>query len=179
MCEMLLPDHQIDSIRYCTALVGGRPDDIEKPLRQQMFLRALRTLPNVEISLGSFLTHKVSMRLVQDLPDGTRFVKVRKTEEKGSDVNLAVHMLHDAHRNLYDIAVLISNDSDLLGPIQIIRKELGKTVGLCVPQQHPCRVLLREVDFVKQIRQGLLSHCQFPLALTDARGTFHCPQAWQ
>ncbi len=35
------------------------------------------------------------------------------TEEKGSDVNLAVELDRRAWLNLYDMAVVISNDSDL------------------------------------------------------------------
>ena len=51
------------------------------------------------------------------------YIEVIKTEEKGSDVNLATHLLYDGFRNDYDIAVVISNDSDLLEPIKI--GELG------------------------------------------------------
>jgi hypothetical protein len=60
-------------------------------------------------------------------------VWVWKTEEKGSDVNLATHLLHDAYRNDHELAVVISNDSDLVVPIQIVRHELGKPVGVFVP----------------------------------------------
>lgn len=42
-----------------------------------------------------------------------RTVSVLKTEEKGSDVNLAVDLLHDCVQGLYDCVVVISNDSDL------------------------------------------------------------------
>jgi hypothetical protein len=62
-----------------------------------MYLRALRTLPNLEIIPGHFLTNAVSMRLVQPPAVGSAFVRVIKTEEKGSDVNLAAHLLHDGH----------------------------------------------------------------------------------
>ena len=37
----------------------------------------------------------------------------KKTEEKGSAVNLAVHLLNDGWLDAYDCAVVISNDSDL------------------------------------------------------------------
>ena len=42
-----------------------------------------------------------------------QFVEVIKTEEKGSDVNLAVHLLNDAWLDRYECAVVVSNDSDL------------------------------------------------------------------
>ena len=66
-------------------------------------------------------------------------VLVMKTEEKGSDVNLATHLLNDGYKKAYDIAVLITNDSDLIEPVRIIREELKLPVGIINPQKHPCR----------------------------------------
>jgi hypothetical protein len=51
-------------------------------------------------------------------------VEVLKTEEKGSDVNIAAHLVNDAHKGRFEAAVLITNDSDLLTPMQIVRREL-------------------------------------------------------
>ena len=36
-----------------------------------------------------------------------------RTEEKGSDVNLAVHLLNDGWMNACDCAVVFTNDSDI------------------------------------------------------------------
>ena len=107
-----------------------------------------------------------------------QYVRVIKTEEKGSDVNLATHLLHDAHMNRFDIAVVVSNDSDLLEPIKIIRQSLGKRVGILNPQKHPSRAILPHIDFIKQIRKGVLQASQLPHSLTDSKGAFHKPAAW-
>ena len=105
-------------------------------------------------------------------------VEVIKTEEKGSDVNLATHLLYDGFRNDYEVAVIVSNDSDLLEPIRIVRNELGKKVGILNPHQRPSRALLPHIDFMKRIRSGALAAAQFPPSLTDSHGTFHKPTAW-
>jgi uncharacterized LabA/DUF88 family protein len=97
------------------------------------------------------------MPLVRAPGQPQQYVKVIKTEEKGSDVNLATHLLHDAHRDRFDLAVVVSNDSDLLGPIKIVRNELGKMVGILNPQKHPSRAILPHIDFIKQIRSGALA----------------------
>ena len=107
-----------------------------------------------------------------------KYVKVIKTEEKGSDVNLATHLIHDAHMGKFDIAVVISNDSDLLEPIKIVRQELHKQVGILNPHPNPSRALLPHIDFIKQIRAGVLNASQFPARLSDAHGTFTKPIAW-
>ena len=106
------------------------------------------------------------------------FVKVIKTEEKGSDVNLATHLLHDAHRARFEVAVIISNDSDLLLPIKIVREELGKKVGVLNPHKHPSQALLPHLDFIKAIRPGVLSISQFSNQLSDQHGTISKPAAW-
>ena len=62
-----------------------------------MYLRALGTLPEVEVHYGHYLNHKVKMLLAQPQPGGPKFVEVIKTEEKGSDVNLATHLISDAY----------------------------------------------------------------------------------
>jgi len=49
-----LPRNAIDKLRYFTAHVSARPHDPDQPTRQQMYLRALASLPEVEIHLGHF-----------------------------------------------------------------------------------------------------------------------------
>ena len=73
-----------------------------------------------------------------DPPDrGRRTVEVIRTEEKGSDVNLATHLLLDGFGARCDAPVAISNDSDLAEPIRVAESELGMTVGVVNP--HPAR----------------------------------------
>ena len=175
MCRLLLPHDHLHQIKYFTALVHPRPHDPGQLTRQQTFLRALRTIPNLTVILGSFLTHDVMMLLA---PPASGYVKVTKTEEKGSDVNLATHLLVDGYNNDYEIAIVVSNDSDLLLPIQVVTHQLGKPVGLFNPQKHPSRVLLPHIAFVKQIRPGVLAKSQFPPVLTDSRGSFSKPASW-
>ena len=101
-----------------------------------------------------------------------------KTEEKGSDVNLAVQMLHDAHLDRFDCAVIVSGDSDLLMPVKIVRNELNKAVGVLNPQRHPCAVLKAHATFYKHVRSNFVAAAQFPDTLTDAQGAFTKPATW-
>lgn len=179
MCHLLLPGEQINAVKYYTAIVSARPGDPDKPTRHNIYIRALRSLPSVTVSLGQYLSHQTMMRLANPPLHGPKFVRVIKTEEKGTDVNLATHILHDAHLNRYNTAVLISNDSDLLEPIRIVRQELKKKVGIINPRhQRPSRVLAAEADFFKQIRPGLLAKCLLPPTLTDAQGEIRKPATW-
>lgn len=176
MCRCYLDEsiNEIVKIKYFTARVKSRPHDPTQSLRQQIFLRALSTIPHLEIIYGHFLSHVVSMPLA----NGKGNVEVVKTEEKKSDVNIAVHMLHDAYKNVYDLAVLVSNDSDLSEPLRIISHELGKKIGILNPQNKPSRELGKYALFQKQIRVGALALCQFPNELEDARGIIRKPLKW-
>lgn len=174
---LLLPGHRIDRIKYFTAHVKPRSNDPNQPLRQQLYLRALATLPDLDIILGHYLTHAVMMPLATPVPGQSRYVRVLKSEEKGSDVNMATHLVHDAHCGLFDAAVLVTNDSDLLEAVKIV-KGLGRQVGILNPHEHPSRVLQQAATFMKKIRSGPLGASQLPNPLTDAHGTFHKPQNW-
>jgi hypothetical protein len=104
--------------------------------------------------------------------------RVMKTEEKGSDVNLATFLLMDAVDDLFDCAVIISNDSDLKEPIAQVRRRFRKTIGLLNPQRYASRALVPLAHFVKPIRYAALSGAQFPQQLSDKVGTFTKPARW-
>ena len=179
LCELLLPAYSIARIKYFTARVSARKDDPDKPTRQQIYLRALRTLPDLEIVYGSFLSHDVMLPLAEPPAGGPRFARVTRTEEKGSDVNIAAHLVYDAYQRDFTAAVLVTNDSDLLEPIRIVRHEMRLEVGILNPHRHtPSRVLTKHASFIKQIREGSLKSSQFPQRLQDAHGEFHKPAGW-
>ncbi|MCG8607717.1 NYN domain-containing protein [bacterium] len=178
LCELLLPQNDVQEIKYFTAKVSARPSNPLQDLRQQVYLRALETLPNLEIIYGHFLISRTRMRLVSPPPGGPHTVEVYKTEEKGSDVNIATELLRDAFQGRFDVAVLITNDSDLLRPIQVVKSDLGLPVGIITPFKRFARVLQHEASFKKRIRKGVLAASQFPPTLTDARGTFSKPASW-
>ncbi len=63
-------------------------------------------------------------------------MNVDQTEEKGSDVNLASHLLWDAFTGKIDVAVLITTDSDLAEPVKIVRSVVNLPVGILNPHQR-------------------------------------------
>lgn len=179
LCQLLLPRNHITKVKYFTAPVTARPHDPDQPNRQQVFFRALQTIPELEIIYGHFLSHEITMPLAHPAPNGPKYAQVIKTEEKGSDVNIAAHMVNDGHKGLYQVAVLVSNDSDLAEPVKIIKNELKLPVGVLNPFPQTASYDLRKyATFVKPIRSGVLSASQFPPTLTDANGKFYKPPAW-
>ena len=154
LCQALLPSDAIQEIKYFTARVSARPGKPSSAHDQGPYIRALKTIPNLSIKYGHFLTHTVPMYLATVTPP--KRVWVEKTEEKGSDVNLASHLVRDAFQKQFEVAALVTNDSDLAEPVRIVAEELKVPVGILNPHQHHSKELQRYATFVKRIRQGHL-----------------------
>ena len=109
-----------------------------------------------------------------------------KTEEKGSDVNLAAHMLIDGIKGRYKVAVVISNDSDLATPIRMVKDELGLKVGVMLlllhnnKKRHPSRELTKRdtATFVKRISEQALKNSLFPPIVQNTIGPITKPTDW-
>jgi hypothetical protein len=178
LARVLLPGDEIRRIRYFTARVTSRPDDSGKAQRQDVYLRALRTVPNLTLHFGHYLTSTVRMPLAAPQQGGPRTVEVIKTEEKGSDVNLATCLLMDAFRRDCEASVFVSNDSDLKEPIAVVRRDLGLVMGVINPHPPARRSRALQADFFKQLRAGALARSQFPDLIEDAAGKIHKPADW-
>ncbi len=177
--KQVLPKHDVAKVKYFTAMVSSPPHDPQKTSRQQVFLRALRTLPSLEIVLGHFLSSEVSMPLAGQPPgEPPKWVKVLKWEEKGSDVNLATHLLCDCFTGRFDEAVIVSADSDLKEPVRVVRQDFGKKVGIIFPPRRWSADLNRIATFVKTIRVSALRNSLLPPQLCDAHGAFQKPPGW-
>jgi uncharacterized LabA/DUF88 family protein len=170
----VLPGYQIDRINYYTARVSGRVDP-QAPSRQHAYLRALETLPKVTIHYGNFLASKKWAGLVQPptfnppivLPPGPtpQVALVHKTEEKGSDVNLGVHLVRDAFKGECDVAAVLTNDTDLCEPLRIVTQELRLPVVLLTPVNAPAPSLIKVVGSTRHIKP-YVGPAQFPTSIS-------------
>ena len=109
-----------------------------------------------------FLSHAVWAPLKRPV-GGTRMAEVIKTEEKGSDVNLAVHLLNDAWRKAYDCAVVVTNDSDIAEAMRLVRLHHSIRIGLLTPGTGRSSQQLRaHAHFLRHIRPNALANSQLP-----------------
>ncbi len=145
MCQMLLPNHEINRIRYFTAHLMGYEHDPGAPQRQDVYLRALRTLPTVEVHDRAFFTaHPVLLPqfpLAYPYTEHPRqkppqMVQVQRTEEKQTDVNIAVQLMLDYFNGDGDEYVVISNDADMVPAIEIVRDRFHRTITVIVGCQR-------------------------------------------
>ena len=174
---LLRPHDNIVKVHYFTALVEGPT----KP-NQEIYLRALGTLPLVNIVLGKFKTKQVRCSNSACTFAGDRFFPV--PEEKRTDVNIAVFLLDDAYQNQCDHSIVVSGDSDLVPAISLLKVRFPKKrVTVYVPSRNPMRgaaVELRSVaDRHRTLPLNLLPFSQFSNPLPDgAGGLLHKPASW-
>ena len=182
ICQALLPSHQINRIRYFTALVQPRPGDPHIQRRQLTYIRALETIPNLSVHYGQFRPRRKRRPLARHIPLMPRTVEILDTEEKGSDVNLATYLLVDGFERDYEQAVVISNDSDLALPIQLVRDRLHLPIGIVNPNLDQKAFTPKELSdaatFRRRLRERTLQESQFPPQLTDAKGHISKPSGW-
>lgn len=108
-CESFLkPDQTLEAVFYCTAV----PKNRGKKDRQDLFFSANRMNPKFKLVFGKFLEKN---KIVNGLPYKTY-------EEKQTDVNIAVEMIRGVIQNRCDGSVIISADSDLIPPINLIKE---------------------------------------------------------
>jgi uncharacterized LabA/DUF88 family protein len=169
--QLVKPTNKIELIRYFTARVKPNPAKPDQHVHQDAYLQAISAhISCLKIHEGQFYRNVVRMPLANPIPGSARSVEVIKSEEKGSDVNLAVHLVNDACESTFDVALVISNDSDLAEAIRIARTK-GKPVGVANPIADPKRKMNYELystaSFIRRIEAKHLKSAQLPETFAD------------
>jgi len=196
-------DAQVHRVVYCTARIkgsgnpGGQQD-------QDTYLRALVAARSVDhIEFGTYVSRTARSPLAlpdgngapqlvtsqwpvmiqgadgSAIPDARFMVSYAKREEKGSDVNVATHLLLDVTRGAVDAAVVISNDSDLRLPLVEARRLVP--VGTVNPTAGHLAGALRGTrddgagqHWWYQLKPADFTACQLPAKVDQ----LHPPTGW-
>ena len=183
LCRNLLPaGAEIVSLKYFTAWVKPR-GDVGAPDRQKIYVKALEaTSPMLEVIPGSFSAQDKRRKISGS--DPPEYATVEIMEEKGSDVNLATHLVYDACQDRFDCAVVISNDGDFAGALNMVKNLCGKQVGLLVPSKGTKRArsrkankkLLPYVDWHHVLVDSDVAAAQLPSPIPGT--AIHKPDSW-
>jgi uncharacterized LabA/DUF88 family protein len=168
--RLLKPGQTLITTKYFTTVVK-QPEDKRK--RQAVFLEALRTLKDFQIYYGHFL---------EDTVRCYNCGYIYKTHhEKMTDVNIAVELMSDAFQGNFDMALLISADSDLVGPVKAVRRLFShKRVVAAFPPARTSKALKQAVDAQIYINRNVLAKSVFPDQVVKPDGyVLHRPAQWQ
>lgn len=112
---------ELIGIRYYTAIAKW---NAQKLARQGQLLAAWRAL-GVTVIKGRFSRKNISPKICTS--------KCWTYIEKETDVNLAIDLILGAVNNIYDTAILVSNDSDQSPTLNRIKAEYNKSVRVIIP----------------------------------------------
>lgn len=178
--QLVRAENCITLIRYFTARVQPNKYNPDQHTRQEAYLQAIHAhIPCLKIHEGQFYRNVVRMPLARPTVSGPRTIEVIKSEEKGSDVNLAVHLLNDAWENVFDVAVVISNDSDLAEGIRLARR-CGKPIGVANPHatDRMNYGLYNVASFRRRIEHKHLKAAQLPNPVWEDDRIIVKPARW-
>jgi uncharacterized LabA/DUF88 family protein len=132
--NLLKADQTLVGTKYFTARIAEERRDPDKHRRQAIFLEAIETLPATSIYYGHYLRKPQSCHTC-----GERWMS---HEEKMTDVQIAVQLLGDAVDDGFDVALVISADSDLAPPISAVRARFPKkrVIVVCPPDRKSQRL---------------------------------------
>jgi uncharacterized LabA/DUF88 family protein len=161
MARRLLKSNQtLVTTKYFTTIVK-HPED--RRVRQAVYLESLRTLDNIQIFFGHFLSEVVTCH---------RCGHTHETHhEKMTDVNIAVELMTDAFQDWFDVALLVSADSDLIGPIQAVQRLFPhKRVVVAFPPARFSSALSQTAHAYIHIGRNVLSKSVFPEQIAKPGG---------
>lgn len=159
---------QLIGILYFTAYT---PWDTQKVARHKLYVQALQ-LKDVEVVLGEFKRKDRTCRSCHQT--------YQTFEEKQTDVNIAIKLFQLSINDVYDTAIIISGDSDLLPAIRAVKKTFpAKLLGVAIPPGRQAEALKHATDFHIKLKEQHLRTCQFPdvISLGDGRQLVR-PASW-
>jgi len=190
LAEYFIPtDSSIVAVKYFTALATW---DNKKVNRHNVYIRALKS-KGIEVIIGRFKHVKRNFIIRDDSStreyktrDGVilgKLVKGYIFEEKKTDVSIAITMLSMAFKDEYDLALLLSGDTDFEPVIQeILSKEVNKEVILAVPNRRHAGSLRHMVGKSNciSIKEYHLRNSQLdnPIELLDGKKLWK-PDSWK
>ncbi len=170
LCASLLgPGEQLDLVRYFTSRMKDSP---AKAAHQAVYIDALHARGGIEIDFGHFLSSTAKCFKCGNV--------WRKNEEKKTDVNIAVRLLEDAADDLFDTAMVVSGDSDLVPPIESVQLRFPhKRVIVAFPPRRRSSHLARAASDAFPIYPQTIRANPLPdPVLTSGGVALHAPSGW-
>ncbi len=164
----------INAVRYCTAKALPTDSDPGQPIRQLRLLTALASLPEVQLIYGQHKERPTKVKLYgPNRKVQSPTVLVSKREEKGSDVNLAAFLVRDAAMNVFDVALVLTDDSDLHQAVRIAVEDFEREVWVVSPffrRKEDTKELSNIASKYFRLDPAMVALCQFPDDILNVDG---------
>ena len=139
-------NHDVDYIK--TFIFAPAPDDFlmkdDRLLKYYKWIQGFKNAKYTDVIEGRYIARPVNPAVAMDINNRDTYYKV----EKGTDINLAIHALSKDHFNSYDIAFVMSVDTDYISVYRQL-KNIGKIVILvAIEGQHFNKIVPEVDDFI-------------------------------
>lgn len=165
-----LGNGELVKTKYFTARVS---EPLEKRKRQEAFLDALSLNKQIQIIEGNYKESDFNC-------NNCSFVNYFQ-KEKQTDVSIAVELIMDAHRDIFDVAILISGDSDLVPAIKAVSEiNSKKQITPCFPPKRHSNEIRGLTKGILHVTETDLRNCQLPDEIRMPNGyVIKRPQRWK
>jgi len=159
----------IAGIYYFTTLATWDPN---KVARHKLFIKA-NELEGVQVVYGEFKRKQKHCNLCH------RYFWT--VEEKQTDVNIALKLFQLAVQDVYDKAIIISGDTDLLPSVKAVQATFPtKTIGVVIPIGRASEDFKNNADFHFKMKEHQLQASRFPDTILLKDGSkLECPPSWK
>lgn len=185
--------YTLTGIKYFTApvLESLSPNGDVSRRAQSNYIRALeKHCSNIEIIYGFYSPFRHAYFADENPINFDKTYRVVRPEEKQTDVNVAIHMISDAYEGNCDQQVLVSNDSDYVPSVKMIRDKFpSMTVGLIAPlpvapkedrQINANKALSKSAHWSSwPIGVDVLENCQLPERVPTNKKPIIRPAHWK
>jgi uncharacterized LabA/DUF88 family protein len=169
--SLLGEDECLEAVNYFSAFAKWKPGPFK---HHREYVKAL-LLTGVNPIMGKFKTQKE--------------IECKKCghswphhEEKQTDVNIALQVMMDAHEDLFDRALIISADSDLIPVVKKLKEKFPEKSVLIVipPGREKIARELAQNSAKHTLRKNIIKQYLFPEVLKDTDGVIvaTCPEEY-
>jgi len=160
---------KIDKVFYFTTYATW---DQIKLAKHQIYVKALQSV-GVEVVFGAFRYADKTCRICHR--------QYKTFEEKQTDVNIAIKLFQTAVQDLWDKAIVVSGDSDLIPAIRAVKTTFpAKLIGLAIPIGRRAEELKQVVDFHMKLKERHLATSQFENEIIiDGGVKLNRPNTWK
>jgi uncharacterized LabA/DUF88 family protein len=167
--RLLRDGQKLVGVRYFTAAVRN---DRPAQQRQHLYLQALRAHGGIDFTLGRFQEKSITCRSCGR--------SVRSYEEKETDVSIAAALIADGVEDVFDVAILLSADSDLCPAVRTLKRLCpSKRVIAVFPPKRRSEDLRRSADASFTLGDAIIRQCQLPRLVRGGAVTFRRPDNWR
>lgn len=155
------PGEELVKVAYFSAYATWMP---ARYARHRHYVAALRQV-GVECHMARFSEKRAECRAC-----GARW---KRHEEKETDVHFSLTFLEDAIDDVFDRAIIISADGDVVPAVRAVRRRLpGKQVFVATPPDRHAnaRELVKSCNSSTPVTQGRLAKCLLPERIRNEGG---------